>query len=202
MSANITVLISGSGSNLKALLDAIEQNAIDGRVNAVIADRECSGQQHAVSRRIPFIRVDRKLAQADFTDALLRVIPTETDLIVLAGFLSILPPAVIARWPKRIINLHPSLLPKYGGAGMYGLRVHQAVLDAGDAVSGCSVHYVDQGIDTGALIAQSEVPVVEGDTAARLQQRIQQAEHRLLCQVVADLCRACPKQPQANKDNV
>ncbi|MBV7434185.1 phosphoribosylglycinamide formyltransferase [Cardiobacteriaceae bacterium TAE3-ERU3] len=200
MSANITVMISGSGSNLKALLDAIDQNKIDGQVCAVIADRECSGQQHAVSRHIPFIRVDRKLDQASFTDTLLRMIPSETDLIVLAGFLSVVPTAVIEQWPGRIINLHPSLLPKFGGAGMYGLHVHKAVLDAGESISGCSVHYVDSGIDTGKVIAQSEVPVHTDDTPESLQKRIQKEEHPLLCKVVAELCHALPQKTQINKD--
>ena len=200
MSANITVMISGSGSNLKALLDAIDQNKIDGQVCAVIADRECGGQQHAVSRHIPFIRIDRKLDQASFADALLRMIPAETDLIVLAGFLSVVPTAVIEQWAGRIINLHPSLLPKFGGAGMYGLHVHKAVLDAGEAISGCSVHYVDSGIDTGKVIAQSEVPVHADDTPETLQKRIQQEEHPLLCKVVAELCHTLPQKTQINKD--
>lgn len=193
MSANITVMISGSGSNLKALLDAIDQNKINGQVRAVIADRKCGGQQHAVSRHIPFFRIDRKLKQSAFTDTLLHIIPPDTDLIILAGFLSVVPAAIIEQWPERIINLHPSLLPKFGGAGMYGLRVHQAVIDAGETVSGCSVHYVDSGIDTGKVIAQSEVPVHADDTAETLQKRIQKEEHPLLCNVVAELCLSLPK---------
>lgn len=192
MSANIAVFISGSGSNLKALFDAIERGEIDGNIHAVIADRACQGMQYAVSRRIPFFRIDRKLPPDVFAKDVLHVIPKDTDLIILAGFLSILPPAVIQAFPKRIINLHPSLLPKYGGTGMYGLRVHRAVLAAGDECSGCTVHYVDDGVDTGEIIAQAEVPVHSGDDAHHLQKRVQRQEHELLCQTVAALCRQPP----------
>lgn len=190
MSAKITVLISGGGSNLQAILAAIERQDIDGQVCMVMTDRDCAGITHAIARYIPVARVRRMRDDALFAQNMLRLIPDETDLIVLAGFLSILPEPVIRAYPKRIINLHPSLLPKYGGAGMYGLRVHQAVLDAGEQYSGCTVHYVDQGIDSGEIIAQTSVPIYPDDNATTLQQRVQEQEHLLLCRVVADLCTA------------
>ncbi|UJF25194.1 phosphoribosylglycinamide formyltransferase [Suttonella sp. R2A3] len=188
MGAKLTVMISGGGSNLKALIDACANHTIDAEIIAVMADRECAGLNHAVSAHIPFYQIDRKLPREQFIDSLQRTIPEQTDLIILAGYLSIIPAALIDAYPQRIINLHPSLLPKFGGAGMYGLRVHQAVLDAGETQSGCSVHYVDHGIDTGEVIAQAEVPVHPDDDAQRLQQRVQQQEHALLTRTVADLC--------------
>lgn len=193
MTAKLTVLISGGGSNLAALLVACEQGELPAQVIRVIADRDCPGKEHALSRDIPFHLVDRKLP--DFADRLAKSIPPESDLIILAGFLSIFPSAMVDRFPKRIINLHPSLLPAYGGAGMYGMHVHKAVITAGDTESGASVHYVDHGIDTGAVIAQARVPVLPGDDAASLQARIAPVEHRLLLRTVADLLTALPPTP-------
>lgn len=181
---SLVVLISGSGSNLKALLDAVARGEIRAQVKAVIADRDCAGRQHAEAAGVPFVLLNRKTA--DFAAALDAAVP-DCDLVVLAGFLSIIPPALVARFPHRMVNLHPSLLPKFGGAGMYGLRVHQAVLAAGERESGCSVHWVDTGIDSGAVIAQAQVPVLADDTPQTLQTRIAPEEHRLLVTTVARL---------------
>lgn len=187
MPAQLTVLISGGGSNLAALIEACEQGVLPARVVRVIADRDCAGKQHALSRDIPFTLIDRKLPRELFASTLRQAIPADSDLVILAGFLSICPPQVVDAFPRKIINLHPSLLPAYGGAGMYGLRVHQAVIAAGDAESGCSVHYVDHAIDTGHIIAQARVPVLPDDDAASLQRRIAPEEHRLLVHTVARL---------------
>ena len=108
----------------------------------------------------------------------------QVDLIVLAGYLKLVPPAVIAAYRGRIINIHPALLPSFGGPGMYGLRVHQAVLASGAKVSGCTVHLVDEEYDRGPILAQSRVPVFPGDTAETLATRVLEAEHRLLPAVV------------------
>ena len=102
------------------------------------------------------------------------------DLIVLAGFLSIIDEEFVEKWKGKIINIHPSLLPKFGGPGMYGIKVHEAVLAAGEKESGCTVHYVDNGVDSGEIIFQVKVPVMEGDTAEILQKRILVEEHKLL----------------------
>jgi len=184
---SLVVLISGGGSNLKALLDAVARSEIRAEVKAVIADRDCAGRRHAENAGVPFVLLNRKTA--DFAAALDAAVP-DCDLVVLAGFLSIIPPALVARFPQKMVNLHPSLLPKFGGAGMYGLRVHQAVLAAGERESGCSVHWVDTGIDSGAVIAQAQVPVLADDTPHTLQARIQPQEHRLLTETVARLLAA------------
>ncbi|MDO4777917.1 MAG: phosphoribosylglycinamide formyltransferase [Cardiobacteriaceae bacterium] len=187
MTAQLTVLISGGGSNLAALLAACDSGELPARVVRVIADRDCAGKQHALSRDIPFTLIDRKLPRDAFARALHDAIPQDSDLVVLAGFLSICPPQVVDAFPRKIINLHPSLLPAYGGAGMYGLHVHAAVIAAGETESGCTVHYVDQGIDTGSIIAQARVPVLPEDDAHNLQRRIAPEEHRLLVHTVARL---------------
>ncbi len=123
----------------------------------------------------------------NFKEKLLSAIPGETDLIVLAGFLSIIPAELVERFPKKIINLHPALLPKYGGKGMYGRYVHEAVLASNDHESGCTVHYVDAGIDTGEIIAQATVPILPFDTVESLQKRIHEQEHKLLIRVIRAL---------------
>jgi len=113
----------------------------------------------------------------------------DTDLVVLAGYLKLLPARVVARFPQRAINIHPALLPAFGGAGMYGRRVHEAVLASGTTVSGATVHYVDEQFDRGAIIAQRTVPVLPDDTADSLAQRVLAVEHELLPQVVIQLAR-------------
>lgn len=184
---NLCTFISGGGSNLAAIIRAIQTGELDARINRVIADRDCAGKNHAFQADIPFTLIDRKLEKTTFIAELLDSVPADTDLIVLAGFLSIMPRELIEKYPRKIINLHPSLLPKYGGAGMYGLRVHQAVIENGETESGCTVHYVDNGIDTGEIIAQSRVAVQADDSAETLQQRIAPKEHELLVQTLKTL---------------
>lgn len=186
----LVILISGGGSNLAAVIKAVnEQRIPQAYIGKVIADRDCAGKTHAFAADIPFTMIDRKLGAAAFAQALEDAIPTDAGLIVLAGFLSILPAAVIAKFPQKIINLHPSLLPKFGGAGMYGMHVHRAVIAAGETESGCSVHYVDGGIDTGEIIAQSRCPVLPDDSPETLQARIAPLEHALLVGTIAELLR-------------
>lgn len=184
----IIVLISGGGSNLAALIQAIAKAQIpNAEIIKVIADRDCAGKHHAFATDIPFCMIDRKLDSATFTQALNTEIPDDCNLIVLAGFLSIVPPSLIERFPHKIINLHPSLLPKFGGAGMYGMHVHRAVIAAGEAESGCSVHYVDSGIDTGEIIAQKRIAILPDESAESLQKRLAPLEHELLVETVAAL---------------
>ena len=174
----LTILLSGSGTNFQAILNAIKQGKLAGvDIIKVIADRECEGINRAIANHIPYAVVSRRLKT--FEQQLLSEIPAQTDLIVLAGFLSILPKKIIRLYPKKIINIHPSLLPKFGGKGMYGMRVHKAVIEAGEKESGCSVHYVDEGIDTGEIILQKKVNVFPNDTAEDLQKRVLEQEHIL-----------------------
>ena len=115
--------------------------------------------------------------------------PMGIDLIVLAGYLSIVSKPLLDVYEGRMINIHPSLIPRHCGKGMYGLHVHESVLESKDKVSGCTVHFVDSGTDTGRIIKQVTVPVKEGDTPQTLQARVLEEEHKLLPQVVAELCK-------------
>ncbi len=183
----LVVLVSGGGSNLQAILDAVATGEIQSQVAAVIADRDCYGLERARQAGIPAYLLDRKLHRSDLSEEIAKLIPVDCDLIVLAGFLSILNAKFIQKWPNKIINIHPSLLPKHGGAGMWGLKVHQSALDAGDSESGCTVHYVSEEIDGGAIIAQHAVAIAADDSAESLQQKVLHFEHQLLVAVIAKL---------------
>jgi phosphoribosylglycinamide formyltransferase-1 len=188
------VLVSGGGTNLQALLDAEKQGRLGpGKIALVVSDR---GGAYALNRaeaagvpaRTETVnpRLSREEGRRDLSDRLLNIVREEKiGLVVLAGFLSILAGEFVRAYGGRIINLHPSLLPKYGGPGMYGLRVHRAVLAAGEKESGCTVHLVDAGTDTGPILLQRKVPVLSGDTAEILAERIHGEEHLALVEATA-----------------
>lgn len=180
----LTVLVSGSGSNLQALIDASEAGHLDAKIVRVIADRPAGGLERAERHNIPALLLDRKTLKGGLCAAIDEVIRDTTDLIVLAGFLSIFTPEFTAAWAGKIINIHPSLLPDFGGRGMYGIHVHEAVLAAGRTESGCSVHFVEEGIDTGEVILRKKVPVHPEDTPDTLQKRVLEQEHRALPEAV------------------
>jgi phosphoribosylglycinamide formyltransferase-1 len=174
---NILVLVSGGGTNLQALIDAEKAGRLEpGRIVGVISDRRSAyALERAKSAGIPAM-VEK--ADSGLSDRLLRgAREMDAGLIILAGFLSILEGEIIRAYGGRIVNLHPSLLPKFGGAGMYGERVHQAVLAAGETESGCTVHLVDAGTDSGPILLQRKVPVLPTDTADSLAERIHKEEH-------------------------
>jgi len=149
----ISVLVSGGGTNLQALIDNIENgNLPNAEIVRVISSRK---DAYALERAK---QAGIKTAVAE--EGLLEILDTvKTDLVVLAGYMKILQPEVIEKYRGRIINIHPSLIPKYCGKGFYGIRVHEAVIEAGEKVTGATVHFVDEGIDTGEIILQREVPV-------------------------------------------
>ncbi len=175
----ITVMLSGGGSNFQAISNAIQSGYLSGvELIKVVADRECHGINRAIDLGIDYSIVSR--SSSTFEMDLTNQIPKETDYIVLAGFLSIIPDSLINQFPNRIINIHPSLLPQFGGKGMYGMHVHEAVIQSGNQVSGCTVHFVDYGIDTGQILFQRKVRVEEGDTAVKLQSKVLIQEHQIL----------------------
>ena len=185
----ISVLVSGGGTNLQALIDSIEKGSLpEAEIVQVISSREDAFALERASRAgIKGIVLSKK----DFPDQdilakeLIKALEAEnTDLIILAGYMSILHPDVIKKYPKRIINIHPSLIPKYSGKGFYGMKVHKAVIEAGEKVSGATVHFVDEGIDTGEIILQREVPVKEGDDENTLAARVLEMEHIILPKAV------------------
>lgn len=177
-SFEVCVCASGGGGNFQAVLD--HRQRIGYSVNKLIADRECGAIGRAVEHGIPYARLDRKSLGDRFFDCFEREIPAGTDLIVLAGFMPILPPGICQRWDGRIINTHPSLLPKYGGIGMYGVRVQEAVIESGDEYAGCSVHFVTEEVDRGEVILQAKVKTVPGESAWDLGGRVFIEENRLL----------------------
>ena len=190
---NIAVFASGSGSDMQSVIDACESGQINGKVVAVIASRpgifalERAAKHNIPSKDFSVKEYGSPEAKDGAIGEYLR--PMGIDLIVLAGYLSIVSKPLLDVYEGRIINIHPSLIPRHCGKGMYGLHVHESVLASGDKVSGCTVHFVDSGTDTGKIIRQVTVPVEEGDTPETLQARVLVQEHKLLPQVVAELCK-------------
>ena len=179
----IAVFISGSGSNLQSIIDNIENGNLNCEISYVIADRECFGLERAEKHGIKSIMLDKKLFGNKLSDEISAILENgieKTDYIVLAGYLSILSENFINKWNRKIINIHPSLLPKFGGKGMYGMNVHRAVIEAKETESGCTIHFVDTGVDTGEIILQIKVPVLSDDTPEILQKRVLEKEHILL----------------------
>lgn len=180
MTARIAVFASGGGTNLQALIDHFHpQAAPAARVELVVANRPRIG---ALERAAAAGVTSRVLLPAETPpEVLLQALEEHRiDLIVLAGYLQLVPPEVIARFHERVVNVHPALLPSFGGAGMYGIRVHRAVIEAGARVSGATVHLVDDEYDRGRILAQWPVPVLRGDTPEALAARVLRVEHRLL----------------------
>ena len=177
MSYRVAVAVSGRGSNLLALLQAFRG---DPRVEVVLvlSNRPDAGglsiaREHGIAAAV--------LSDPADAQAWLGALgASRVDLLVLAGYLKLIPPAVVRAYAGRIVNIHPALLPRHGGPGMYGPRVHEAVLAAGDRESGATVHLVDEEYDRGGVLAQARVPVRPGDTAATLAERVLKVEHQLL----------------------
>ena len=186
----IAVFISGSGSNLQSIIDNIENGNLNCEISYVVADRKCFGLQRAEKHGIKSIMLDKKLFGNKLSDEISAILENDiekTDYIVLAGYLSILSESFINKWTRKIINIHPSLLPKFGGKGMYGMNVHRAVIEAKETESGCTIHFVDTGVDTGEIILQIKVPVLSDDTPEILQKRVLEKEHILLIEGIKKL---------------
>ena len=186
--ARIAVLASGSGTNFQALLDRFNLgDDDDARVVRLVASRADAG----ALERARAAGVERLVLEEDAGgDALLDELGRAgAELVVLAGWLHLVPEPVVRAYRGRMVNIHPALLPSFGGEGMYGSRVHEAVLASGVRVTGATVHFVDEEYDTGRIIAQWPVPVREDDDPERLAARVLEVEHRILPEVVAALAR-------------
>ncbi|WP_053985491.1 phosphoribosylglycinamide formyltransferase [Niameybacter massiliensis] len=184
----IAVLVSGSGSNLQSIIDAVENHTLTSQIVSVISNKEDAfGLERAKTHHIPAYFINPK--EEGYDEKLLaRLQEDQVDLVVLAGYLKIVDANLIKAYRGRIINIHPSLLPKFGGKGYYGIRVHEAVLAAGESESGATVHFVDEGVDTGKAILQKTVPVYETDTPQLLQQRVlHEVEHKILVEAIKKL---------------
>jgi phosphoribosylglycinamide formyltransferase-1 len=178
----LAVLISGGGSNLQALLDAqalgLFSNAY---IKLVLADRKsATGLQRAKAAGVNHVLIPRK----NQFEMLPHLRENGIDRIICSGYLSILPPEVVAAYRGQIINIHPSLIPLFCGMGFYGIKIHEAVLASGMKVTGATIHFVDEGVDTGNIIDQRAVRVEEGDTPESLRDRVLAVEHKMLVDVV------------------
>ena len=186
---NLAVLGSGRGSNFQAILDAIIDGRIpDARVVCVISNNSEAGiLTTARAHTIPAFHCSLKQFPSDsaFAGTLLQILQSHNaDLVLLAGYMKLIPESILNAFRQRIVNIHPALLPKYGGRGMYGLHVHEAVIAAGETESGATVHYVDEVYDHGRVILQKRVPVYPTDTPETLAQRVLKVEHEIYPEVV------------------
>lgn len=179
---NLAVLVSGGGTNLQSIIDGIKSGFLnDVNIKYVISDREGAyGIERASKEGIETLILDRKVYKTELSAKIFEVVKNQVDFIVLAGYLSIVAEPLISEFKDRIINIHPSLIPSFCGKGMYGLKVHEAAIEYGVKFSGCTVHFVDENTDTGAIILQRIVEVKNDDTPKVLQKRILKEEHEAL----------------------
>ena len=186
----IAVLVSGGGTNLQAIIDAVREGKItDTEICLVLSNNKTAyALERAEKAGIPALSISPKEydSRDKFNDAMLEAVRSSgAELVVLAGFLCVIPPKMVEAYPNRIINIHPSLIPSFCGTGYYGLKVHEAALERGVRVSGATVHFVDAGTDTGPIILQKAVEVLDGDTPKDLQLRImEQAEWKILPEAI------------------
>ena len=185
---NLAIFISGGGSNFRAIQASILAGRIAGRVVLVVTDKpQCPGALYAREQGIEVYIYPAPDTQP--TDLLQALEDRECRLVVLAGYLKMVPSEVVRAYQRRMLNIHPALLPAFGGQGYYGRRVHEAVLQSGRTQSGATVHFVDEQYDHGPIVAQATVPVLPGDTPESLAARVLEQEHILYPRVVAALCR-------------
>lgn len=188
----IGVLISGSGTNLQSLIDNIEQGFVKGEISVVISNKENAyGLERARQHNIDAVFINQKKYESfgKFNDEIIEVLKIhKVDLVILAGYLKILSNKFIETYRNKIINIHPSLIPSFCGKGFYGIHVHEAVIEYGVKVSGATVHFVDEGADTGPIIMQETVEVNYDDNKETLQQKVLKVEHKLLPLAVKYFC--------------
>lgn len=175
---SIVILVSGSGTNLERILECINSGKIENvKVEMVVADRDCYGLVRAQNHGIKSHLIKKGKS---FSENLEKILPENVDLIVLAGFLSILNDDFCKKFEGKIINIHPSLLPKFGGYGMWGMNVHNAVIKSDEKQSGATVHYVTSGIDEGEIIIQGKVDIGENETPETLAKKVHEMEYEIL----------------------
>ncbi|XP_050215476.1 phosphoribosylglycinamide formyltransferase, chloroplastic [Mercurialis annua] len=188
----LAVFVSGGGSNFKSIHQGCLQGLVFGDAVVVVTDKQgCGGAEYARDNEIPVILFPKPkdephgLSPSDLVTALREL---EVDFILLAGYLKLIPVDLIRAFPRCIFNIHPSLLPAFGGKGYYGMKVHKAVIASGARYSGPTIHFVDEHYDTGRILAQRVVPVLANDTAEELAARVLKEEHRLYVEVTMALC--------------
>ena len=181
----IAVLVSGGGTDLQSIIDAVESKKLDVKIEMVIGSRDnIYALERAKKHNIDTFVVSRKEYGEEASNKILELTKGKVDLIVLAGFLAILDGDILKEFDNKIINIHPSLIPSFCGPGMYGLKVHEAVIKSGVKFSGCTVHFVNSEVDGGAILLQDAVPVYFEDDAETLQKRILEKEHIILPEAI------------------
>jgi formyltetrahydrofolate-dependent phosphoribosylglycinamide formyltransferase len=177
---NIAVFVSGRGSNLQAILDAEYLKGII-NVAAIFSDKEeCRAFSIAEKFRIPVFTIGKGASDINYEEAAEFMEKQKVELVVLAGYLKLLPVFFVEKYTGRIINIHPALLPKFGGKGMYGMNVHKAVFNSHSSVSGPTVHFVDASYDTGRIIAQKEIDITSASSPEEIAELVLKEEHKLL----------------------
>ncbi|XP_051128210.1 phosphoribosylglycinamide formyltransferase, chloroplastic [Andrographis paniculata] len=188
----LAVFVSGGGSNFRSIHEATVSGSVHGEVVVLVASKhDCGGAEYARGNGIPVIVFPtKKDTQKGFSaeDLVSALRSLEVDFILLAGYLKLIPTELVQAYPRAILNIHPSLLPSFGGKGFYGLKVHKAVIACGARYSGPTIHYVDEHYDTGRILAQRVVPVLANDTAEELAARVLHEEHQLYVEVLQALC--------------
>lgn len=179
----IGVLISGGGTNLQAIIDGCENKSINGEVRVVISNKEeAYGLERARNHKITAI------CEKDENKIIEILKENEVELVILAGYLKIVSPKLVDEYRNKIINIHPSLIPAFCGKGYYGEKVHQGVIDYGAKVTGATVHFVDEGADTGPIIMQKTIEVKQDDDAKKLAERVLEVEHEILTKSISMFC--------------
>ena len=179
----IGVLISGGGTKLQAIIDGCENKSINGQVKVVISNKEDAyGLERARNHKITAI------CEKDENKIIEILKENEVELVILAGYLKIVSPKLVNEYRNKIINIHPSLIPAFCGKGYYGQKVHQGVIDYGAKVTGATVHFVDEGADTGPIIMQKTVEVKQDDDAKKLAERVLEVEHEILTKSISMFC--------------
>ena len=189
---NIAIFASGNGSNFISIYNSIKKGSINGRIGLLISNRAESGAVRFAAEK----NIQTKILSKDIISSKKKYINFlkyhlknyETDLIILAGYLKIIPKEIISIYKHKILNIHPSLLPKYGGKGFYGIKVHEQVINAKEKHSGATVHFVDEIYDNGPIIAQHRVHVSNDETAKSLSKKVLEIEHKLFPYVVKKIC--------------
>ncbi|WP_459541398.1 phosphoribosylglycinamide formyltransferase [Parvimonas micra] len=189
---NIAVFISGGGTNLQAIIDAIKENKINGKIKLVFSNRKNAyGLIRAQNESIDTFYLNRKkfFSDEEYDERILEELERKNiDLIILAGYLNILSSKLVSNYSNRIINIHPSLIPSFCGDGFYGENVHKAVIKSGVKFTGATTHFVDENVDTGAIILQDVVPVLINDDFETVAKRVLEIEHEILVKTVKAFC--------------
>lgn len=190
---NICIFASGSGTNFKAIIEAKKSGIINSDISLLVTNNsDCGAVAIAKENEIPVFHISRKVnpneSDEEYANLFLEKFKEyKIDFIVLAGYMKMLDVRIIRKYPNRIINIHPALLPKFGGKGMYGMNVHRAVIEAGEKESGVTIHYVNEKYDDGKIIFQKKVSISPDDTAETLQKKILKLEHKYYAIVISDI---------------